>query len=75
MGVHTDGYAFAICLVSSNLLEIEINEAVIIFRSTGGVLDFYVITGHNPTHVIKQYHSLVGRTFMPPILGIRVGLD
>ena len=66
MGVHAEGYTYAIALINSNLMEVEINDDLLIYRATGGVLDFYILVGETPGEVIACYHNLVGRTFMPP---------
>ena len=36
------------------------------YRTTGGILDFYILTGPSPDSVVEQYTGLVGRSFMPP---------
>lgn len=36
------------------------------FRTTGGVLDFYVVLGPTPEEVTKQYLDLIGQPFLPP---------
>jgi len=38
----------------------------VVFRTIGGILDFYVMTGPTPEEVTKQYTSLIGRSFLPP---------
>ena len=30
----------------------------IVFRSTGGVLDFYILQGESPEDVLQQYHNV-----------------
>ena len=37
-----------------------------IMRTIGGILDFYIIVEDSFSEVVKQYHSLIGKTFMPP---------
>ena len=66
MGVHEAGHAFGVVLLNSNALEIEFNEGIMIIRAQGGVFDFYIIVGENPTDVIQQYHTMIGKPFMPP---------
>ena len=39
---------------------------MVIIRAIGGVLDFYMIVEDDFSDVVKQYHSLIGKTFMPP---------
>lgn len=39
---------------------------MVIIRTIGGVLDFYIIVEDSFSDVVKQYHSLIGTTFMPP---------
>ena len=39
---------------------------MVIIRTIGGVLDFYLIVEDSFSDVVKQYHSLIGTTFMPP---------
>ncbi|KAF4522929.1 hypothetical protein B566_EDAN012624 [Ephemera danica] len=38
----------------------------VVWRTIGGILDFYVVTGPTPEDVIKQYTNIVGRSFLPP---------
>ena len=47
-------------------LEIEFNQGVMIIRAQGGVFDFYIMVGDTPSDVIQQYHTMIGKPFMPP---------
>jgi alpha-glucosidase (family GH31 glycosyl hydrolase) len=38
----------------------------LMYRTLGGVLDFYIFSGPNPESVIQQYANLIGTPFMPP---------
>jgi len=40
------------------------------YRTTGGILDFFVFVGEHPEHVIQLYTDLIGRTYMPPKWGL-----
>ena len=66
MGVHESGHAFGMVLLNSNALEIEFNQGVMIIRAQGGVFDFYIMVGDTPSDVIQQYHTMIGKPFMPP---------
>ncbi|KAH0629374.1 hypothetical protein JD844_011408 [Phrynosoma platyrhinos] len=36
------------------------------WRTTGGILDFYVFLGPDPKSVVRQYMDVIGYPFMPP---------
>ncbi|EMP39291.1 Lysosomal alpha-glucosidase [Chelonia mydas] len=40
------------------------------WRTTGGILDFYVFLGPDPKSVVRQYLDVVGYPFMPPYWGL-----
>ncbi|XP_054716846.1 probable maltase-glucoamylase 2 [Uloborus diversus] len=65
--VEKDQKSHAVLLLNSNAMEATLMPApAISFRTIGGVLDFFLIVGDNPEHVIQLYTSLVGRPRMPP---------
>lgn len=62
-----DGKSHGVVLVNSNAFDYElIPNPGIVYRVTGGVLDFYVFLGPEPENVIQQYTQYFGRTFFPP---------
>jgi alpha-glucosidase (family GH31 glycosyl hydrolase) len=42
------------------------NKSILNFRSTGGILDFFTFVGETPEEVIKLYHNVIGRPYLPP---------
>ena len=38
----------------------------VVFRTIGGILDFYIIDGTSLHEVVDEYYSLIGRPMMPP---------
>ncbi|NXA19815.1 LYAG glucosidase, partial [Ibidorhyncha struthersii] len=40
------------------------------WRTTGGILDFYIFLGPDPKSVVRQYLDVVGFPFMPPYWGL-----
>ena len=42
----------------------------LVFKTIGGVLDFYFFSGPEPESVVKQYTSLVGLPFMVPYFSL-----
>uniref|UniRef100_A0A8D0W541 P-type domain-containing protein n=1 Tax=Sus scrofa TaxID=9823 RepID=A0A8D0W541_PIG len=63
----TSGYSFGVFLMNSNAMEVTLQPApAITYRTTGGILDFYVFLGNTPEQVVQEYLELVGRPFLPP---------
>lgn len=71
LGMESSGNAHGVFLLNSNAMDIWLQEAPsITFRTIGGVLDFYIMTGPSPADVVRQYTELVGRPHMPPLWGL-----
>uniref|UniRef100_A0A9L0IEJ8 Maltase-glucoamylase 2 (putative) n=1 Tax=Equus asinus TaxID=9793 RepID=A0A9L0IEJ8_EQUAS len=62
----TSGSSFGVFLLNSNAMEVTLQPApAITYRTTGGILDFYVFLGNTPEQVVQEYLELVGRPFLP----------
>ncbi|XP_052063145.1 lysosomal alpha-glucosidase-like [Mytilus californianus] len=67
LGVESDGKAFGIFLLNSNAMGlVKTNPVSVNYKTTGGILDFYVFLGPSPDQVIQQYSEVIGKTMMPP---------
>ncbi|XP_014807469.1 PREDICTED: maltase-glucoamylase, intestinal-like [Calidris pugnax] len=67
MGLEEDGNAHGVLLLNSNAMDVTFQPTpALTYRTTGGVLDFYVVLGPTPELVVEQYTALVGRPVMPP---------
>jgi len=67
MCVEKDGSAHGILIMNSNAQEYRLfGLQSLMYRTLGGVLDFYIFSGPNPESVIQQYSNLIGTPFMPP---------
>ncbi|XP_028969145.1 sucrase-isomaltase, intestinal-like [Galendromus occidentalis] len=74
--IENDGNAHGVLLMNSSPMEIHAQPAPsLTFRVIGGVLDLYIFMGPAPEDVLRQYHSFIGRPFMPPYwaLGYHLG--
>ncbi|NXK18751.1 MGA protein, partial [Arenaria interpres] len=67
MGLEEDGNAHGVLLLNSNAMDVTFQPTpALTYRTTGGVLDFYMVLGPTPELVVEQYTALVGRPVMPP---------
>ena len=65
--MENDGKSHGVLLYNSNAMDYElIPKPGLVYRVTGGVLDFYMFLGPDPESVVQQFTQYVGRTFMPP---------
>ncbi|XP_063789067.1 maltase-glucoamylase-like [Pseudophryne corroboree] len=66
MGLDNDGNAHGVLLLNSNAMDMSLQETpALTYRTTGGILDFYVVMGPKPEVVVQQYTKLIGRPVMP----------
>ncbi|CAN7939279.1 unnamed protein product [Ixodes hexagonus] len=67
MCIEDGGKSHGLFLLNSNAMEYTLLRAPALRLTTiGGVLDFFLFVGDNPTHVAQLYSDLIGRPFMPP---------
>ncbi|XP_032763106.1 putative maltase-glucoamylase-like protein FLJ16351 [Rattus rattus] len=60
------GASFGVFLMNSNAMEATLQPApAITYRTTGGILDFYIFLGNTPEQVVQEYLEVVGRPFLP----------
>jgi alpha-glucosidase (family GH31 glycosyl hydrolase) len=65
--VERDGNSHGVLLVNSNAQEYSFTtNPALIWRSIGGIFDFYFFSGPEPESVTQQYVSLVGYPMMVP---------
>jgi len=63
MVVDDDGSAFGSLFYNSNAMSAIVGPDYITYRSTGGIIDVWVLLGPKPDDVIFQYHQLIN----PPV--------
>lgn len=59
-----------------NAMEVQSSEKSMKFRTTGGVLDLFVILGNSCEEVIRNYHKIIGFPELPLFraLGYQIGV-
>nr|XP_060620307.1 lysosomal alpha-glucosidase [Anolis sagrei ordinatus] len=61
-----DGLAHGVFLLNSNAMDVILQPSpALTWRTTGGILDFYVFLGPDPKSVVRQYMEVIGYPFMP----------
>ncbi|XP_072098532.1 lysosomal alpha-glucosidase isoform X1 [Mobula birostris] len=67
MVMEEDGSAHGVFLLNSNAKDVLLQPfPALTWRTTGGILDFYVFLGPDPKTVIRQYMDVIGYPIMPP---------
>ncbi|NXI38584.1 MGA protein, partial [Galbula dea] len=67
MALEEDGNAHGVLLLNSNAMDVTFQPTpALTYRTTGGVLDFYMVLGPSPELVVQEYTALVGRPVLPP---------
>ncbi|XP_036904943.1 maltase-glucoamylase, intestinal [Sturnira hondurensis] len=67
MGLEEDSSAHGVLLLNSNAMDVTFQPLpALTYRTTGGILDFYVFLGPTPELVTQQYTELIGRPVMVP---------
>uniref|UniRef100_A0A670XVV4 Lysosomal alpha-glucosidase-like n=1 Tax=Pseudonaja textilis TaxID=8673 RepID=A0A670XVV4_PSETE len=65
------GAAHGVFLLNSNLMEVALQPApALTWRTTGGILDFYIFLGPDPNLVVQQYQQVIGFPAIPPFWGL-----
>uniref|UniRef100_A0A0N4ZXR4 P-type domain-containing protein n=1 Tax=Parastrongyloides trichosuri TaxID=131310 RepID=A0A0N4ZXR4_PARTI len=68
MIIEPDGKAHGVFFFNSNAQEFVTAPAPhLIYRTIGGQIDIYYFPGPKPEDVVKQYTSLIGKPFLPPL--------
>ncbi|KAM4742529.1 sucrase-isomaltase, intestinal [Anableps anableps] len=60
------GKSFGVFLLNSNAMEVTLQPApAVTYRTIGGILDFYILFGDTPEHVVQEFLELIGRPVIP----------
>ncbi|XP_032129813.1 maltase-glucoamylase, intestinal-like [Sapajus apella] len=69
MGLEEDGSAHGVLLLNSNAMDVTFQPLpALTYRTTGGVLDFYVFLGPTPELVTQQYTEVGGNPMVYQVL-------
>lgn len=66
LALEPSGKAHGVLIFNSNAQEFTTGPAPhLVYRTLGGQLDIYFMSGPTPERVIQQYQQLIGRPFLP----------
>ncbi|XP_013863590.1 maltase-glucoamylase, intestinal [Austrofundulus limnaeus] len=66
MGLESTADAHGVLLLNSNAMDVTFQPAPsLTYRTTGGILDFYMVLGPTPELVVEEYTALIGRPVLP----------
>ncbi|XP_039263312.2 lysosomal alpha-glucosidase-like [Styela clava] len=67
VAIEQDASSHGVLLLNSAAQDITFTPAPgLLYRTIGGVLDFYMFFGPEPKAVIEQYNEAIGKPFFPP---------
>ena len=71
MVIEPNGQAFGVLIFNSNAQDYKLDEfdndqAMLTYRTIGGVFDIFVFGGSTPEQVIRQYQTVIGKPYFPP---------
>ncbi|XP_062976199.1 lysosomal alpha-glucosidase isoform X2 [Elgaria multicarinata webbii] len=67
LALEEGGLAHGVFLLNSNAMDVILQPSpALTWRTTGGILDFYIFLGPDPKSVVRQYLDVIGYPFMPP---------
>ncbi|XP_072846803.2 lysosomal alpha-glucosidase [Pogona vitticeps] len=67
LALEEGGLAHGVFLLNSNAMDVILQPSpALTWRTTGGILDFFVFLGPDPKSVVRQYMDVIGYPFMPP---------
>jgi alpha-glucosidase (family GH31 glycosyl hydrolase) len=75
MCIDNDGHAFGVLIFNSNaqdyiFSQFNATQALLTYRTIGGILDLFFFAGPTPEEVIQQYQTVIGKPYMPPYWGL-----
>ena len=80
IGLHKTKYKdlwLGFVFVNTNAQDIRIykkeeNITTILYKTIGGVIDYYIIVDNSPENVIRDIHFLIGKPTMPPFWSLGI---
>uniref|UniRef100_A0A7E4V345 Gal_mutarotas_2 domain-containing protein n=1 Tax=Panagrellus redivivus TaxID=6233 RepID=A0A7E4V345_PANRE len=66
LALEEDGKAHGVFIFNSNAQDVTTGPAPhLVYRTIGGQIELYYFPGPTPEDVVKQYHQLIGKPFLP----------